>query len=83
MIRLLEHRAMNQQARFERFAADMLFAIASGIKIDAEKSPRFREQIDEMYANPFETNKAKQSNQMTAEEIKQYVRGKIRKLRGK
>lgn len=74
---------MNQQARFERYAADMLFAIASGIKIDAEKSPRFREQIDEMYANPFEAKRAKQSQPKTAEEIKQYIRGKIRELRGK
>lgn len=74
---------MNQQARFERFAADMLFSIASGIKIDAEKSPRFRVQIDEIYANPFEKKKAKNTKPMTADEIKQYIRGKIRALRGK
>ena len=71
---------LSQEARFERFAADMLFAIASGIKIDKDKSPRFGQQVDEIYANPFTR---KQNEQMTAAEIKEYIRGKIRVLRGK
>lgn len=71
---------MSQSARFERFAASMLYTIASGAKIDTDKTEPFWKQVEELYANPFER---KAAQPVTAEEIKAHVLKKIRELRGK
>lgn len=57
----------------------MLFNIAGGRKIDMERSHRFSEIVEDVYANPF-ANVKKLEN---ADEIKTYIRGKIRKLKAK
>lgn len=60
----------------------MMYALAAGIKIDTDKTEPFSHQVNDLYRNPFE--KKKQANQpKTAAEIKAYIRGKIRELRGK
>lgn len=71
---------MSQSARFERFAASMLYTIASGAKIDTDRTVPFWKQVEELYANPFER---KADQPVTAEEIKAHVLKKIRELRGK
>ena len=73
---------MSQQARFERFAASMLYAIAAGSKIDTDKTEPFSRQVNDLYRNPFEEKQQKKQPE-TAAEIKAYIRGKIRELRGK
>lgn len=67
----MQHEVMGQHARFERFIADKIFCIAAGRKIDDKRSKPFSELVDEIYANPFE--KAKQTKEMSAEEIKAYI----------
>ena len=69
---------MGQRARFERFAADMLYVIASGGHIDTDAIKRFGEQLDEIYANPFE--KKASEKKMTAADIKDHVASKIKGL---
>lgn len=59
--------------------ADMLFIIASGDHIDAERTKRFGEQLENLYADPF----IKAKKPMSAADIKDYIRDKIRKLRKK
>lgn len=66
---LLEHDVIGQRARFERFAAEMLYMIAAGARIDTNRVDRFGIQLDEIYRNPFE----KKEQPMTAEEIKRYI----------
>jgi len=65
---------VGQRARFERYAAEMLFIIASGQHVDAEKSPRFGTIVDEIYRNPF----VKREKPMSAEDIRQYTLRKVR-----
>lgn len=65
---------VGQRARFERYAAEMLFRIASGQHIDAEKSPRFGQIVDEVYQNPF----VKREKPMSAEDIRKYTLRKVR-----
>ena len=79
---LLQRNILSQQARFERFAANMLFHLAGGEKIDTERTERFGAQVDEIYRNPFEDH-GKKTEQMTAAEIREYTLMKIRELRGK
>ena len=57
---------LSQQARFERFIAEMAWVIASGQHIDPSRVERFSAQVEEVYKNPF----IKQ-NKMTAEAIKE------------
>ena len=66
----MEHEAFGLTARFQRYAAEMLFMIASGKKLDAERSTTFSEIVDKVYRNPFEK---KIKTPQTAEEIKAYV----------
>ena len=73
----MQHERIGPRARFERYAADMLFWIASGKHIDDEKSPRFEEFIDSIYRNPFGEKK----KPMTAKDIKQHVLQKIQEAR--
>lgn len=73
---------MNQQARFERFAASMMYALAAGIRIDTDKTEPFSHQVNDLYKNPFE-EKNRQKQPTTAAEIKAHVLGKIRELRGR
>lgn len=72
---LLEHEALGQTARFERFVARLLFTIAAGEHIDKDRSEQFSAQVDAVYANPFK----EAEKEMTAEEIKGYV---VHKLEG-
>lgn len=58
----------------------MLFVLAGGSHIDTERTKRFGDQLESLYADPFK--KAKKPP-MSAAEIKEYIRGKIRKLRKK
>lgn len=76
---LVEYEANGQRARFERFMAELMFRIAGGEHIDTECTKRFGEQLDVIYANPFE----KKAKPMTASEIKDHILSKIRELRGR
>lgn len=71
---LVERTANGQTARFERFAADMLYNIATGGHIDTNKVERFGRQLEEVYRNPFER---KVQGPQTAAEIKQYLLDKL------
>lgn len=73
---------MSQQARFERFAASMMYALAAGIKIDTDKTEPFSHQVNDLYRNPFEEKQQKKQPE-TAAEIKAHILRKIRELRGK
>ena len=52
--------------------AQMMYVLAAGKHIDADRTEGFMEQVHEVYANPFE-KKRRKTNEMSAEEIKQYV----------
>ena len=67
---------MGQTARFERYMADLMHFVASGRKIDPEKSPKFITQIEKMYRNPFEKKDLR-----SADEIKAHIIGRIKELR--
>lgn len=75
------HEAYGPRARFEHFAADMLYAIAAKGTIDTDKTRRFGELLEDVYRNPFEKRKADPKRDMSASEIKDYLVQKIRKLR--
>lgn len=74
---LLEHETMGQRARFERFAADMLYTIAAGAKVDTNRVTRFGVQLEEVYRNPF---RKKAPELKTAAEIIQHVCDRIDEL---
>ena len=78
MNEILEHEVLGQTARFERFMADLMFFVASGKHIDPERSPRFAEQVEKVYGNPF----TKPQKQRTAAEVKEHILTRIRELRG-
>ena len=75
---MLQHDAFSQTARFERFAANLLYTIAAGKQIDPDKAERFGTQVDEVYKNPFTYH---EEQPMTAAEIKQHLLDKIHELR--
>ena len=75
---LLIHEALGPRARFERYAADMLFEIAAGIKIDAKRSERFSKQIEKIYRNPFVIV---QKQPETKDEIVDYIYRKVEEVR--
>lgn len=52
--------------------ARLMYVIAAGKHIDEDRTEGFMEQVKEVYANPFE-KKRRKTNDMSAEEIKQYV----------
>lgn len=54
-----------------------MYFVASGQKIDPERSPRFITQIEKMYRNPFQ-----EKDMRSAAEIKAHIIGRIRELRG-
>ena len=64
-------------ARWQRYTADLLFVIASGQKINPDRTQRFREILKEVYKNPFEKT-ARQPE--SAEEIKTYIVGRLEDL---
>jgi len=68
---------MGQQARFERFAAEMMYILAAGKQIDMDRVRPFAERLDDIYANPFEK---KRYQPETAEEIKQYILDRLEAL---
>ena len=70
LARLLAHMAYGQTARFERFAASMLYAIAAGRKIDTAKSEPFSKQVEEIFRNPFRQRPA---GPQTRKEIEEYI----------
>ena len=74
----MQHEMLGPRARFERYAADMLYWIAAGKHIDPDRSPRFSDLIDDVYRNPF---KKKKTEKMTAEDIKQHLLQRIRETR--
>ena len=76
LARLLQHNVLGQTARFERFAAGLLFKLAAGQKIDPEKSEPFSAQVETIYSNPFEEQK--KAEPMTAAEIKSYLLEKMK-----
>ena len=53
----------------------MVYILASGRNIDAERVEPFSKQLDRIYENPFKTNADK--NLQTADEIKDHIMGKI------
>ena len=68
--RLMAHEVYGQTARFQRFAASMLFAIAGGRKIDLDRTEPFSRQIDDIYRNPFPRRAA---GPQTRKEIEEYI----------
>ena len=72
------HEALGPRARFERYAADMLYMIAAGIKIDTKRSEKFSKQIDEIYRNPFVKVEKKPE---TKEDIVDYIYRKVEEAR--
>lgn len=64
----------SQRARFERFAADMLYIIAAGSRIDPDRTERFGKQVEDVFRNPFVKQVKKPE---TAAEIKEYMIKKI------
>lgn len=74
----MEREALCQRARFERYAADMLYAIAAGIRIDTDKTERFRAMVDKVYQDPFRKAKKKPE---TAAEITDYIYSRFDELR--
>ena len=66
---ILEHEALGQTARFERYVADLLYVLACGGHIDSKQAQRFGDVVDRVYHSPFEENRGPQ----TAAEIKQYI----------
>lgn len=46
---------IGEEARFRRYAANMLRIIAANRTLDYDKSQPFADQVDAVYANPFET----------------------------
>ena len=75
----MDHETNGQRARFERWIAEMIYVIASGEKIDSDRTERFGALLEKIYENPFD----KKKKPMTAGEIKDYVLDKISKLRKK
>ena len=75
----MEHEAFGQRARFERYAANLMYIIAAGQKLDTDRAEKFIEQVDDVYRNPFERKKKPK----TAAEIKEHILGLIRKTRKK
>ena len=61
--------------------AELMYVLAGGQRIDTDRMKRFSEQLDEIYANPF--SRVKLSRDMSAQEIKDHIRGKIRELKKK
>lgn len=51
--------------------------VASGRKIDPEKTPRFITLIEKIFKNPF-----KKQDLRSAEEIKAHIKNRIHELRG-
>lgn len=74
---ILERETLGQRARFERFAAEMLYIIAAGKRIDTERTERFSAQLDQVYKNPFERRRAQPQ---TAAEIKAYILERVEEL---
>ena len=69
---------LGQTARYERYMAELMFFVASGKQIDPDRSPRFNEQVEKIYGNPFK----KPQKPRTAKEIKDHILTRIRELRG-
>jgi hypothetical protein len=59
--------------------AELMYVLAGGQHIDTDRMKRFVDQLDELYANPFSL--VKMSKDMSAQEIKDHIREKIRKRR--
>lgn len=55
----------------------MLYHIATGTTLDPDRTTRFADLVDRIYADPF-----KKKQPETPEEIKAHIVGKIRELRG-
>jgi len=72
--RLMAHEVYGQTARFQRYAASMLYAIAGGRKIDLDRTEPFGRQIEDIYRNPFPR---RASGPQTRKEIEEYI---IRRL---
>ena len=58
---MIEHDVVGQTARFERYVADKVYAVASGMKLDPDRNMRFGEIVDELYKNPFKAKEEKMS----------------------
>ena len=70
----MEHEVYGQTARFQRYAASMLYAIAGGQKIDMNRTEPFGRQIEDIYRNPF---RRRGVGLQTRKEIEEYI---IRRL---
>ena len=70
--KLLEREMLGQEARYERFMAQMVYILAAGRKIDMERTESFGAQVDQAFKNPFSAKREKEMPR-TAAEIKQYV----------
>lgn len=68
---------MGPEARWRRYAADLLHIIASGKQIDMERTPRYGEILAEIYHDPFE-KKVKAPE--TAAEITSYIVGRLEEI---
>lgn len=67
---------LGQTARFERFAADMLYTIAAKRSFDADAVEMFGKQVDEVWKNPFK----EKIPELTTEEIVEGIIGKLQAM---
>lgn len=74
LTRLVIREVDGPRAKFERYAADMLYIIASKAQLDTDVARKFGDILDAYYGNPFEKKKKK----MTAAEAKDHIVKKIR-----
>lgn len=68
---------MGQTSRWQRFTAELLYVMASGKRIDENKTERFGEILKEVYSDPF---KKKTRQPETAQEIISYISGRVKEL---
>ena len=54
LVRIMSHTVNGPEARFQRYAARMLWVMASGQHIDPKQSRTFADELEEVYKNPFE-----------------------------
>ena len=73
---ILAHEAMGPEARWRRHTAELLHILASGRRIDPDRTQTYGEILKEIYADPFRKTEQPQ----TAAEIIGYIGKKLEGL---
>lgn len=74
---LLSHHSTGPEARWRRYTADLLRVIASGMRIDPERSHSYEDILKEVYSDPFVKRKPQPQ---TTNEIIAYIGQKVEAL---